>query len=322
MKKHNNQRLPTILLATIATIFIFCAFGSTFAQNGIGEKYGSRDPKTCADKTLPKTGAPSSAQAAQYVVCGHERVLTVLYLDEDVKVQVGKGRPYNMKEDYNVPNIDVRVPVYPIRGSLRQYSCDPLRTDRSNLNRNCSIYTAPNATGLCYKDTFGDWHCGMNDARTGDFTDRNVPPPGAGATAATKDEKTAPQNKNQPNKNAPPTDNKNEAADDKDENGFPKVDFTALDKWYDIVKYEYDSTGSYMYLYVKPKADEARETQFFIEFTDKNGIVYDRTWTQFLHMPGRYDAQPGDTVKAQISLPPQSFMKDVVSAKAMVRPHY
>ena len=35
MNNHNNQRLQTVLLAAIATIFIFGAFGSTFAQ-GVG----------------------------------------------------------------------------------------------------------------------------------------------------------------------------------------------------------------------------------------------------------------------------------------------
>ena len=68
MKNQNNQPLHTILLATIATIFLLGAFASTFAQNGIGAKYGSRDPQTCADKTLPKTGAPSAAQAAKLAV--------------------------------------------------------------------------------------------------------------------------------------------------------------------------------------------------------------------------------------------------------------
>ncbi len=42
MKKQNNQRLQTILLAAIATIFLFGAFGSTFAQDAPKFKVGDR----------------------------------------------------------------------------------------------------------------------------------------------------------------------------------------------------------------------------------------------------------------------------------------
>ena len=234
MKKQNNQLRQTILLAAIAAIFLLGASHSAFTQ-GIGAPYAARDPRTCADKTLPKTGAPSAAKATEYVICSAEAVNVYLYLVEDVKVQVSKGRPYNIREDINVPNIDIKVLVYPIRGSYKRYSCDPTRPDRTNYKRNCTIYTAPNATGLCYKDTFGDWHCGMTDARTGDYTDRDVPPPG-GAIDQPKDEKTV-INKNQQNKDTQQAENK--TAENKDENGFPKPDFSALEKWYDIVRYEY-----------------------------------------------------------------------------------
>ena len=321
MKRQNKQCRQYFLLATIAIIFLLGAFNLSFAQKGVGAKYGSRDPRTCADKTLPKTGAPSAAQAAQYVICGHEHVVDVLYLDEDVKAQVGAGRPYNMKEDYNVSGINVRLPVYPIRGSLKQYSCSPIRPDRSNLNRNCTIYTAPNATGLCYKDTFGDWHCSLNDARTGDFTDRDVPPPGAGATDTPKDEKTS-TNKNQQNNNAKQPENKNEAVDtNTDENGFPKPDFSALEKWFEVVRYEYEPLEQKLFVYLKPKV-ETRETQFFIEFKDKDGILLQsRQSGEFLHIPGKYDAQVGDTVKAETAIPRGQILKQAVSAKVFIRDH-
>ena len=318
MKKQNNQRLQTILLAAIAAIFLLGTSASTFAQ-GIGAKYGARDPRTCADKTSPKSGAPSAAKATEYVICSAESVNVYLYLVEDVKVQVSKGRPYNIREDINVPNIDVKVPVYPIRGSFKKYQCDPIRNDRSNLNRNCNIYTAPNATGLCYKDTFGDWHCGMTDARTGDFTDRDVPPPG-GATTATKNTKTT--DKNQPNNDAKQAENKTETDANKDENGFPKPDFSALEKWYDIVRYEYQPLEQKLYVYVKVKSD-VRETEFFMEFKDKDGILLqDRTQSQFGNMPGRGFAEVGDTVKVYLVTPREKILKQAVSAKVFIRDHF
>ena len=164
MKKQINQRWQSVLPAAIATIFLLGAFGSIFAQPGSGAKYGARDPRTCVDKTAPKTGALSSAQAAQYVVCSSEYVINDLYLVENVTVQIGKGRPYNIREDINFPDIDTKFPVYPIRGSLTKYDCGVIYLDRSNLNRNCSVYNHPNAKGACYKDSFGDWKCGMTDA--------------------------------------------------------------------------------------------------------------------------------------------------------------
>ena len=314
MKNQNFQQ--SLLLTAIATLFIFSAFTSTFAQKGIGAKYGSRDPQTCADSKSPKTGAPSPAQAAQYVVCSSEHEVNYLYLAENVVVQqIGKGRPYNINEDINVPDIDVKTSVYAIRGSYTGYQCGKINLDRTNTNRNCTKHEYPQAKGLCYKDTFGDWHCSMVDVKS-DISETDVPPPG-GATSAPKDEKAG-QN-NQPNDNPKQTENKTEAAAGKDENGFPKPDFSAMEKWYEIVRYEYQPDENRLYVYLKPKLD-VRETEFFMEFKDKDGILLlDRTSTQFSGMPGRYDAQVGDTVKVSVTAPREKILKQAVSAKVFKR---
>ena len=33
--------------------------------------------------------------------------------------------------------------------------------DVDNTNKNCLVVKQPNAEGKCYKTTFGDWWCGM-----------------------------------------------------------------------------------------------------------------------------------------------------------------
>ena len=276
MKNQIKKRQQTVLLATIATIFILGASGLALAQPGSGAKYVSRDPRTCVDKTAPKTGALSSAQAAQYVVCSSEYVINDLYLVENVTVQIGKGRPYNIREDINFPDIDTKFPVYPIRGSLTKYDCGVIYLDRSNLNRNCSVYNHPNAKGACYKDSFGDWRCGMTDASR-QLIAENQPPPGAAKTAP-KDKPTA-QN-NQPNTET--------QAENKDESGYAKPDFSALEKWFEIVRYEYVPLEKTMYVYLKPKVDyHNRPTEFQMEFRDKDGILLqDREVSYFHLMPG------------------------------------
>ncbi len=93
MKNKQTKRWQTILPAAIATIFLLGAFSATFAQNGIGAKYNSRDPRTCDNATAPKTGALSAAKAAEYVTCENEGINgDKLYFVEDVKVQVGAGQ--------------------------------------------------------------------------------------------------------------------------------------------------------------------------------------------------------------------------------------
>ncbi len=307
MKNRTNQRLRFLMLTATVVTVLLGAFGSTFAQKGIGAKYGSRDPRTCADSKSPKAGAPSPTQAAQYVVCSSEHEINDLYLVENVMVQVGKGRPYNIREDINFPDIDTSFPVYPIRGSLTQYDCGVIYLDRSNLNRNCSVYSQPNAKGACYKDNFGDWRCGMTDVSK-QLTAENQPPPGAAAT--TREDKQPAPNK-QPNVE--------KQTESKDENGYAKPDFSALEKWFEIVRYEYTPLEKTMYVYLKPKVDyHNRPTEFQMEFRDKDGLLMqDREVSYFHQMPGTNEGAVGETVKVYVTTPTEKNLGNIVSAKVV-----
>lgn len=135
-------------------------------KKSIGEKHGSREPRTCADKKAPARGAITAALATKYVICEREKVSgQYLYLVENVKVEVGGGRPYNPNSDLNVPEINVRLPIYAIRGSLTSYQCqeEDARFNHRAPGKNCAKYNEPEARGDCYKTVFGDWRCYMVD---------------------------------------------------------------------------------------------------------------------------------------------------------------
>jgi hypothetical protein len=140
------------------------------AQQGVGKQYGSRDPQTCSMKKAPAAGAPTADQAKTYVTCYAEHIsFGNLFLVSDVMVQVGKGRPFNKTTD-SMAGIDPAQPVFDIRGSFTGYQCEPLGKMVGTTmygpaaGKNCTAHDEPKAEGICYKDTFGDWHCLMSDA--------------------------------------------------------------------------------------------------------------------------------------------------------------
>jgi len=137
--------------------------------NSIGAKYGTRDPRTCADRTAPVHGAPSAAQATQYVICELEQGngQNPLSLVTNVKVQVApiSHPPNEITKEITAGNIDPREPIWDIRGSFTSYRCFALSTLIASNDfartHNCWVSDQPAATGYCWKNTFGDWRCGM-----------------------------------------------------------------------------------------------------------------------------------------------------------------
>jgi hypothetical protein len=153
------------------------------AQRGVGAKFGARDPRTCATLKDPARGAITADQAKRYFICESELVARaagggdLLYLVSDVNIEVGKGRPFLESTDA-WPNIDPAETVYPIRGSYVVWQCVPLGAINGEPGQNCSRSAEPHATGICYKDTFRDWHCEkfMDINTVGDGMKRYPPP--------------------------------------------------------------------------------------------------------------------------------------------------
>lgn len=151
--------------------------------NSPGAKYGTREPRTCASVTAPGRGAPSAEQAAQYVICGLERgdgshpeLLVV-----NVKVQVAPVAHATSQplEGFTTATIDLNQPAWDIRGSFTTYTCYALSSliAQNDFARthNCDSADVLSATGYCYKDVFGGWHCGMSGVATN--SQANVLPP-------------------------------------------------------------------------------------------------------------------------------------------------
>lgn len=150
------------------------------AQTIKTNRFGARDQRTCDDTKAPAKGAITAALALKYLNCQMEGVWSGnLYLVENVKVEVGGGVPYTPNLGA-FDSINVRVPLYPIRGSFVKYQCKDLETEHVGPpDTNCNTYNNPKATGYCYKTTFGDWKCNMADrsANKKENYRNNVAPP-------------------------------------------------------------------------------------------------------------------------------------------------
>ena len=154
---------------------------ATQQEQSIRERYGSRDPRTCEDQKAPARGAITAELAKKYFICKAEGVSgSLLYLVENLKLEVGGGIPYAAIIGHrSFSEIDVKHPVYPIRGSLLRYQCkDLVREHVGPPDTNCHTYNEPKATGYCYKTTFGDWSCYMSDSSNKPENERTgVAPP-------------------------------------------------------------------------------------------------------------------------------------------------
>ena len=90
-----------------------------------------------------------------------------LWLDTNVRVEVGKGRLFNIVTDSSCTpckEIDPSQLVYPIRGSYTAWECvsvHPCCGIGVAPGKNCVKAENPGATGMCFKTAFGDWRCVM-----------------------------------------------------------------------------------------------------------------------------------------------------------------
>lgn len=100
---------------------------------------------------------PNDAEAAALAQCATESggeagaVVPMIYLWQNVQVQIGGSRPYAYNSDSYSTSIDTTSEVYPIRVTGDQLSCTGQPT--------CMTSHADKAEGTCYKTTFGDWQC-------------------------------------------------------------------------------------------------------------------------------------------------------------------
>jgi hypothetical protein len=149
---------------------------------GVGAKYGSREPAKCASMKDPVKGAPSAEQARRYALCYGEGEKgdhpVVLYLLQDLKIDVGKGTPFKQLPFQNRPGTaDPDGLVYATRGTFKLYRCEPQITAGRyiNVGKNCRTYDSPKVDGTCFRDNFGEWQCPLYPNLANKATEQ--PPP-------------------------------------------------------------------------------------------------------------------------------------------------
>lgn len=160
-------------------VLIGLVAASLAMAQGVGVKFGSREPAICANMKDPAKGAPSAQQVKRYVICGAEHQTgNDLFLVSDVQVEVGKGVAFrDIPEIHRPGNADPEGQVYQIRGSLKRYLCSTISTAYPNRGKNCRVYNEPKATGECHKDNFGEWQCSLRDSGSPDHSGQADQPP-------------------------------------------------------------------------------------------------------------------------------------------------
>jgi hypothetical protein len=166
------------------TLALTLANGIALAQKGVGAKFGARDPRTCASMKDPQKGAPTGEQMSRIFICQEEGVSNsigggqTLHLLADVKMQVGKARPFSMQTDA-WPDSDPSQPIYPVQGGYTHWTCGVIGDAANKQGHNCSKTEQPHSSGICYRNSFGDWVCKFMDIN-GKYI--NACPGGGGAT--------------------------------------------------------------------------------------------------------------------------------------------
>jgi hypothetical protein len=126
--------------------------------------FGAHEPRACPPRKFD--GPPTARQAMDLFICDAEKnVGGYVYLVSNVTVQTGKSRPYSVLADGGHSDIDVSAAIYPIQGRFTDFQCN--RRDAmlgGDPNNNCLRTDFEPATGACYENTFGEWHCGLQGA--------------------------------------------------------------------------------------------------------------------------------------------------------------
>jgi hypothetical protein len=135
--------------------------------------YGTeRKPQPCpSSRVAPQRGALSIEQAKVYFHCDNEKEFAptrfgqgMLWLVSDLDIKIApRPRAITSNDlEYASTNrgnlsIDTQQPVYDIKASFIITVCHSL--GRFNLGERCSAEYHQNNSGICFRDTFSDWHC-------------------------------------------------------------------------------------------------------------------------------------------------------------------
>lgn len=135
-------------------------------------KFQTREPRKCSQVKTP----PSVSQAMALIQCSREQMNDHEdWITTGVKVEMGSPRAFIYQTDSGLPEIDTASRVIPLRGSLTGYVCAAIGEVNGVQGKNCMKGVVANATGSCWKTTFGDWKC--NEDGVINPTTWSEPPP-------------------------------------------------------------------------------------------------------------------------------------------------
>jgi len=147
-----------------------------------------REPQTCPSMVEPKKGSPSVEQAKKYFLCDQEgrfgtpgQNSSYVSLISNLTLQIAPNpRPanatdlkFNTRHGGEPLSMNTDQPVYDIRGSFTVYTCFEIRN--YHPGQNCTVEQFSNSSGICFRNTFGDWHCRMKGLSK--EIGRRLPPP-------------------------------------------------------------------------------------------------------------------------------------------------
>ena len=125
--------------------------------------YQARAPRTCATVTSP----PNLSQATVMVQCTMDATSAFgVGLVQDVKLEMGKARPFLYSSDAGLSGIDLTATVIPLRGSYTGYLCNKI-SNMAPAGKSCMKSPVPMAVGWCWKTSFGDYKCKLQGAPGG-----------------------------------------------------------------------------------------------------------------------------------------------------------
>jgi hypothetical protein len=160
-----NFALCLLSLTFVASLG-FTRAGGQAPGNGLSgppvllPEYQARAPRTCTKLTT----APSLAQAVALAQCAMDGISSgQLFLTQSVNIEMGTPRPFVYQSDAGLSGIDLNAQVYPLRGSYTGYLCNKIGS-MYPTGHSCLKSDVPEATGKCWKTSFGDYKCLLKGA--------------------------------------------------------------------------------------------------------------------------------------------------------------
>ena len=160
-----NPALCLFALTLLAPLGITSAHGQAHGTDlsvppQLLPEYQARAPRTCTKLTT----APSLTQAVALAQCAMDGISSgQLYLTQNVKIEMGTPRPFVYYSDAGLSGIDLNAKVYPLRGSYTGYLCNKIGS-MYPAGHSCLKSDVPEATGSCWKTSFGDFKCLLKGA--------------------------------------------------------------------------------------------------------------------------------------------------------------